>query len=157
MKHRKRFLSLVSTAYPWEDVDAWGTEMSVQLGEKGNGSRVFHPAGRDSFHFLHIKYLATCLFIILSLQTSFFYLCLWPNRWLNLNATNEWTRISVPFSVIEGEGYGWPGTDLAFGVCALCRRLWPEQRKLRDLPQLPRELGTVLRESTPRRCFSSLI
>ena len=101
--------------------------------------------------------LATCLFIILSLQTSFFYLCLWPNRWLNLNATNERTRISVPFSVIEGEGYGWPGTDLAFGVCALCRRLWPEQRKLRDLPQLPRELGTVLRESTPRRCFSSLI
>lgn len=103
------------------------------------------------------KYLATCLFIILSLQTSFFYLCLWPNRWLNLSATNERTRISVPFSVIEGEGYGWPGTDLAFSVRALCRRLWPEQRRLRDLPQLPLELGTVLRESTPRRCFLSLI
>lgn len=122
---------------------------------QGEWFRVLHPAGRDCFHFLHINILLHVYFIILSLQTSFFYLCLWPNRWLNLSATNERTRISVPFSVIEGRVWlaGW---RLAFSVRAM-PSIVARAEKAERPAQLPLGWGTVLRESTPRRCFLSLI
>lgn len=97
------------------------------------------------------KYLATCLFIILSLQTSFFYLAC-TNRWLNLSATNERTRISVPFSVIEWGRVWLARTDLAFSVRAFMPSIVARAEKAERPAPATLELGTVLRESTPRRC-----